>query len=125
VPADLAALGGVRSSLAQALVREGWGGESAGRVLTASTEAMANAMQHGSGPAGALEVAFTVTAGAASVRVLDHGRPGRRPRLPDSGVPPASSTHGRGRLLMRALADEIEVRRAGRGTEVLLGFTPG
>jgi hypothetical protein len=38
-------------------------------------------------------------------------------------VPPASSTHGRGRLLMLALADDLEVCRAGRGTEVLLGLT--
>lgn len=123
MPADLAAVGGVRSTLALALEREGWSGESAGRVLTASTEAIANALEHGSAPAGAVDVAFTVTERAASVRVLDHGHPGRQPWLPASGVRPVSSRHGRGRLLMRAIADDLEVRRRGRGTEVLLGFT--
>ena len=113
VPADLAALGGVRSTLSHALEREGWSGESAGRVLTASTEAMANALEHGSAPAGAVDVAPTVTERAASVRVLDHGRPGRQPWLPASGVPPVSSTHGRGRLLMRRRPQALP-RRAAR-----------
>jgi anti-sigma regulatory factor (Ser/Thr protein kinase) len=124
VPAELAAVGGLRSTLADALRREGWAGEAAFRVLIASTEAMVNALEHGSAPGGSVDVAFRVSARAVSVRVLDEGRPGRHASLAEPDAPPVTSRHGRGRLLMRAMADELHVRRHGRGTEVLLGFTP-
>ena len=124
MPADLAALAGVRSALADALGCEGWTGETAVRVLTACTEAMANALAHGSGPGAGVEVAFTVSATAIRVRVLDEGRSGRRVPAGAPGPPPPSSTGGRGLPLMHALADDVQVCRHGRGTEVLLGFSP-
>lgn len=37
-------------------------------------------------------------------------------------MPPITSLRGCGRLMMRALAAEMQVRRAARGTEVLLAF---
>lgn len=123
VPADLGALGTVRARLAAALAAERWSDDAASRVMTASTEALANALEHGSGPGARVDVAFTVTREAASVRVTDAGRSGRRAVPGDEPeAPPATSTHGRGRLLMRALADEVRIRRRGRGTEVRLGF---
>jgi anti-sigma regulatory factor (Ser/Thr protein kinase) len=126
VPADLDALAGVRDRLAAALAAERWSEDAAIRVMTASTEALANALAHGSGPGARVEMAFRVTRRAASVRVTDAGRPGRRPGLYDEPeVPPEASTHGRGRLLMRALADEVRIRRRGVGTEVRLGFGRG
>jgi anti-sigma regulatory factor (Ser/Thr protein kinase) len=122
VPAAPAALGGVRSSLAKALTSEGWGGEPVERVLTASTEALANALQHGSAPGAGVDVAFRVSGEAASVRVLDQGRPCSRTPPNEVEAPPVTSTNGRGRLLMRGLADEVQIRRQGSGTKVVLGF---
>lgn len=123
VPADLRALGEVREHLAAALLAERWGDDDAIRVMTASTEALANALEHGSGPGARVEMAFTVSRRAASVRVTDAGRPGLPADLDDEPeAPPEASTHGRGRLLMRALADEVRIGRRGPGTEVRLGF---
>jgi anti-sigma regulatory factor (Ser/Thr protein kinase) len=95
------------------------------RVLIAATEAMANAVEHGSSPGAGIEVAVQVTARAARVRVLDAGRPGSRPPLGEPEAPPVTSPRGRGRLMMRALAEEMRVRRRGCGTEVLLVFDRG
>ena len=122
VPADLAAVGAVRSHLAEALARESWTGDAASSVLTASTEALTNAVEHGSAPGARIDVAVQVTALAARVRVLDGGRPGSETPLGEPETPPVTSLRGRGRLMMRALAQEMQVRPHGSGTEVLLVF---
>ena len=122
VPADLAALGAVRSHLAAALAGERWSPDASSRVLIASTEAMANAVEHGSAPGADVDVSFTVTDETAWVRVLDSGCPGCDAPLDAPTAPPVTSTGGRGRLLMRALADQMRVSRRGLGTEVQLGF---
>ena len=46
VPAELDALAGVRDRLAAALAAERWSDDAAIRVMTASTEALANALEH-------------------------------------------------------------------------------
>jgi anti-sigma regulatory factor (Ser/Thr protein kinase) len=122
LPAELSALDSVRSTLSVALRSEGWTDGSAGRVLTASTEALANAVEHGSKPGAGVDVAFTVSMKAASVRVLDQGRAQDRRQQAETDAPEVTSTHGRGRLLMRALADQVQIRPRGAGTEVVLGF---
>ena len=123
VPAELDALAGVRDRLAAALAAERWSDDAAIRVMTASTEALANALEHGSGPGARVEMAFRVTRRAAAVRVTDAGRLGSPAELEHAPEAPSeASTHGRGRLLMRALADEARIRRRGPGTEVRLGF---
>jgi serine/threonine-protein kinase RsbW len=122
VPADLAALGAVRSHIAEALADARWDSDASSRVLIASTEAFANALEHGSAPGAGVDVAFTVTDDNAWVWVRDSGRPGREAPLDDPTAPAVTSTGGRGRLLMRALADQMLVRRRGQGTEVRLGF---
>jgi anti-sigma regulatory factor (Ser/Thr protein kinase) len=86
---------------------------------------MANAVEHGSAPGAGIEVAVEVTELAARVRVLDDGRPGSETPLGEPEVPPVTSLRGRGRLMMRALAEEMRVRRLGNGTEVLLVFHRG
>jgi anti-sigma regulatory factor (Ser/Thr protein kinase) len=125
VPADLAAVGQVHGALAAALASEGWTGEPASRVLTASAEAMANAVEHGSTSGAGIDVAVEISGRAARVRVLDRGRPGSSTPLGEPEAPPLTSLRGRGRLMMRALAEEMQVRRAGPGTEVLLVFSRG
>ena len=57
------------------------------------------------------------------VRVVDGGRPGSATPAPLRAAPSPSSEHGRGILIMAALAARLEIRRAGRGTEVRLVFT--
>ena len=125
VPADLDALASLRSRLTAALESEGWTGDPVDQVLTASTEALANAVEHGSAPGAGVNVSFEVTSEAARVRVLDEGRSGSTTPLGEPAAPPVSSLQGRGRLMMRALAEEMRVRRRGSGTEVLLVFGRG
>ena len=93
VPADLAALGKVHGALAAALASEGWIGEPASRVLTASTEALANAVEHGSAPGAGIDVDVEVSGRAARVRILDGGRPAapRRWASPRRRRSPASA----------------------------------
>ena len=122
VPADLAVVTFVRSALAAVLAREEWPADGAARMLLASTEAVTNAIEHGSPAGGAVEVQLTVSVERAQVRVLDQGRPGIAcPVIPDA-APPVTSPRGRGLLIISRLADDVEVRAAGLGTQVSAGF---
>lgn len=121
VTAELGELLDVRDALASALRRCGWSQEDAFRVLISTDEAFANALSHGSDGAGTIRVAFRVTSSGATVVVADRNRAGvETPALPE--VPPDSSEHGRGLILMRALADRMLVRGGPRGTAVALAF---
>jgi anti-sigma regulatory factor (Ser/Thr protein kinase) len=112
----------VRSALAAVLAREEWPADGAARMLLASTEAVTNAIEHGSPLGGAVEVELTVTPERAEVRVLDQGRPGIPcPVIPDA-APPPTDTRGRGLLIISRLADDVELRPAGLGTEISAGF---
>jgi anti-sigma regulatory factor (Ser/Thr protein kinase) len=122
VPAELGELLEVRDALASALRRCGWNEEDAFRVLISTDEAFANALSHGSEGTGTIRTAFRVTSTAATVIVADRNRAGvATPALP--AVPPESSEHGRGLILMRALADRMLVRGGPCGTAVALAFT--
>jgi anti-sigma regulatory factor (Ser/Thr protein kinase) len=122
VPADLAVVTFVRSAIAAVLTREEWPADGAARMLLASTEAVTNAIEHGSPAGGAVEVELTVSSERAQVRVLDQGRPGIAcPVIPDE-APPVTSPRGRGLLIISRLADDVDVRAAGLGTQVSAGF---
>lgn len=122
VPADLAVVAFVRSALAAVLAREEWPADGAARMLLASTEAVTNAIEHGSPLGGAVEVELTVTSERAEVRVLDQGRPGTRcPAIPHV-APPPTDTRGRGLLIISRLADDVDLRPAGLGTQISAGF---
>jgi anti-sigma regulatory factor (Ser/Thr protein kinase) len=61
----------------------GWPAEATAGALVAVTEAMANALEHGSEPGGRIEIAYSAGPGGAHVLVADEGRPGTRiPRAP-------------------------------------------
>ncbi|HMO00601.1 MAG TPA: ATP-binding protein [Miltoncostaeaceae bacterium] len=125
VPADLAVVTFVRSALAAVLSREEWPADGAARMLLASTEAVTNAIEHGSPMGGAVEVELTVTTERAQVRVLDQGRPGAPcPVIPEV-APPPTDTRGRGLLIISRLADDVDLRPAGLGTQICAGFLRG
>lgn len=123
VAADLRELIDVRTVLAEALEVCGWGEEDAFRVLICADEAIANALSHGSRGAGTIGAAFRVTASTATVLVSDRNR--GAVEIPETQpVPAESSEHGRGLILMRALADRMRLRCGPRGTALALRFTP-
>lgn len=125
VPAEPRSIPEVRSAVADALAARGWPDERPREVVLAVTEAVCNAVEHGSPPGGAVDVEMTVTADRAQVRVADAGHPsGRRPSG-DPQMPPEGSLRGRGRIIMRELADRVDVRAAGSGTAVVLDFHRG
>ena len=122
VPADLTVVSFVRSALACVLTREDWPADSAGRVLLASTEALTNAIEHGSPGGTAVEVDLSVTAERADIRVLDEGRPGAPLPVVPLEPPPPFALRGRGLIIISRLSDEFALRANGDGTEVDVGF---
>jgi serine/threonine-protein kinase RsbW len=109
----------VRDRLAGALDTHGWDDDDAFRVLVCASEALANAVTHGSRPDDALQVRCTVSATHATMVVLDSGE---SPAPIPGAVPDDANEHGRGVLLMRALADSLRIRRLPGGTLVALAF---
>jgi serine/threonine-protein kinase RsbW len=112
----------VRSAIAAVLSREEWPADGAARMLLASTEAVTNAIEHGSPLGGAVEVELIVSPDRAQVRVLDEGRPGTGCPVIPAVAPPPTSPRGRGLLIISRLADEVDLRSAGLGTQISAGF---
>jgi len=109
----------IRDELAAALRQDGWDDEESFRVLVCADEAMANALSHGSGTGGRIDVRFAVSERRALVIVGDARGTASELRMP-AGPPPDSSEHGRGLILMHALADRFRVWRRPAGTLVAL-----
>ena len=122
VPADLTVVGFVRCAIACVLEREEWPAESAGRVLLASSEALTNAIQHGSPAGGLVEVGLSVTPERADIRIVDEGVPGAEPPVCPTCAPSITAERGRGLIIMSRLADDFALTPAGDGTEVRVGF---
>lgn len=124
VPATLGSLAFVRGALALMLDRRPLGADGAGRMLLAASEAVSNAIEHGSsGQDAEVEVRVAARPDGATLTVIDQGRPGERPRIDLRPMPPSpSETRGRGLMIMRALSDEIAVEPAGDGTCVRMDF---
>lgn len=111
-----------RGIVREALRRAEWEEDDIEYVVLAFSEALTNAIDHGSSPGAAVAVEVAATPERVRMRVCDRGR---RASACPTGVPdppPASCENGRGLMIMRALADRFEVVRNGRGTEVRLGF---
>ena len=121
VTADLAEMVTARDTLAGALQECGWSQEDAFRVLICADEAMANAVSHGSAPAGMIDIGFRVSTTGAAFVISDHCAGvidiPRSEALPDD-----TCEHGRGVILMRALADTFRTWRRSEGTMVALAF---
>jgi len=122
VPADLTVVSFVRSALACVLTREDWPADGAGRVLLASTEALTNAIEHGSLGGAAVEVELSVTPERVDIRVLDEGRPGGTLPVVPIEPPPSTALRGRGLLIISRLSDDFDLSAHGDGTQVDVGF---
>ena len=122
IPADLSSLAVVRAAIKEALDAAGWDVDAAARVVLATSEATANAVEHGSLPGELVEIVSQVTEEEAMVRVLDSGGSYPWDRRVDTESPDASAPRGRGLVLINALAQGVEARPAGRGTELRLDF---
>lgn len=122
VPADLSVVSFVRSAMACVLTREEWPSEGAGRVLLASTEALTNAIEHGSRRGATIDVELIVRDDRADVLVLDDGRPGSTlPVVPDV-PPPPTALRGRGLIIISRLSDDLDLAPHGAGTRVSAAF---
>ena len=122
LPAKHESLARVRSELTSALAGAGWTSEPISRVLVAVGEAVTNAVEHGSEGAATVQLEATVEGDHATIRVSDEGCEGHACPQSAPSPPPISSLRGRGLVMIHALADDVRIRRSGRGTEVRLRF---
>ncbi len=125
VPASPDAAALVRSAVAELLAENGWPADDSADIVLATSEAVTNAIEHGSEPGGDLWIAARMEDGALDLRIRDEGRPDRsRPLPPMEGPPPPdAATRGRGLIIMRSLAETLDVIPvSGGGTEVRLVF---
>lgn len=110
--ADLAHLKEARDFAERAAAEFGFHAEACFEVKLALSEAISNAIQHGSSsPADVVHVAARELGGALAFEVADSGR--FVPRVMRRGAMPES---GRGLEFMRRLMDEVEVRPRLDGT---------
>lgn len=122
LPPDHTAVPFARFTLAALLSRHGWDDDDVGRVVLVASEAMSNAIEHGSPDGTRIEVGVAIGPERAEVTVLDRGAPGNVAEIPPPSAPPDSSPRGRGLLIMHRLSDSLDVRSTADGTEVTAGF---
>lgn len=111
VRAERAEMAGMRQTLRRWLEGVGAAGGDISDILLASGEAAANAVEHAYGPA---DAEFTVNAelvdGSIVLTIRDRGR-WRAPR---------GANRGRGRALMEAVMDSVQVQATEAGTKVVM-----
>lgn len=123
VPAEAASVALVRNVLSRLLRATDVGDDLRERVLLATSEAVSNAVEHGSAEHGEIDMGLEVRADRMTVAVSDAGRPGSSMPSAALDTPAADHTRGRGAFIMHALAQLVEVRSDSRGTRVLLRFS--
>jgi len=128
VPADLNQLGGVREAFSAFLHQAGVGADDLSRWQLVLTEAVVNAIVHGSGedPRRAIEVAWTAGSGEVLLSVADTGS-GLRPALPAASLPDDPlQPGGRGLYLIQQSCDHVESLRGEGGFRLVMRrATPG
>jgi anti-sigma regulatory factor (Ser/Thr protein kinase) len=82
---------------------------------------MANAVSHGSAPAGTIDIRFRVSTAAVALVIADHCT-GLIDIPQSDALPDDTCEQGRGMILMRALADAFRMWRRTDGTMVALAF---
>ncbi len=121
--ADPAAPAVARAVIGSELKRQRWDGPDEKSVLIALTEAVANAVRHGSQDDAPITIDYRVSPGHATVAVADTGSGHGRPEIGPVRVPPQTCQHGRGRVLMTSLADRVWMRPNASGITVSLSFS--
>ena len=112
ISADVGRLKEARDFADHVAVEFGLDEEARYEVRLAMSEAVTNAIEHGSSsPADQIKIVASVEAGRLVFEVLDTGR--FRPRVVRRGEMPES---GRGLEFMRVLMDEVDVRPGTAGT---------
>jgi anti-sigma regulatory factor (Ser/Thr protein kinase) len=112
MPADLGLLKEARDFAARAAEEFGLDGDACYDVKLAMSEAVTNAIQHGSASAGdPIRIAVAAEGPALVFEVLDTGR--FVPRVTRRGE---LSESGRGLEFMRVLMDEVDLRPGDNGT---------
>lgn len=107
-----------RARLAKAVRRLGFRGETVDGILLAFTEAVTNAVIHGSAPGcRCVRTLVGVENGRLVIEVIDHGR-GFHPDAVELPPLDCMCEGGRGLFLMRALMDEVEWNPTSSGTVV-------
>lgn len=87
-------------------------------VVSATEEAVVNALMHSRAPSGTVQVTALVFDGRVEVTVRDDGR-GFDPSALDAQHPPDPlEAHGRGLFLVRALMDEVQIDSGEHGTTI-------
>jgi len=126
LPATPSALAVVRDALVQLLLDAGWPAEERWRVITATGEALINAVEHGSRRDDLVGVEVAAGERELTVRVLNAGRSdGAAPPAVPASPPPVDSPRGRGLLAMAGLAERISIQPLDGGAEVVLEFALG
>jgi len=117
IPPSAAQLPAVRHAAERVL--NGVPEEVASDVLVALGEAVGNAIRHGSGGGGSIQVAVVVENGWIEMSVKDRGPTRRPPQLP-SDPPPPMALSGRGLWMILQLVDEVRLSHDGDGTVLSL-----
>jgi len=112
---DFGVLAAVRRFASEAADRAGLGTDARYAVVMACSEAVANAIEHGSPDGDQIEVTAAVEGDSLALYVQDTGR--FVPRVRPRGLMPE---RGRGLAFMSELMDEVQVRAGSRGTVVRL-----
>jgi anti-sigma regulatory factor (Ser/Thr protein kinase) len=112
ISADVGRLKEARDFADRVAVEFGLDDDARYEVRLAMSEAVTNAIEHGSSsPADQIKIVASVEAGRLVFEVLDTGR--FRPRVVRRGEMPES---GRGLEFMRVLMDEVDLRPGAAGT---------
>lgn len=111
--------------VATGLELAGWPSSARADVVLAVDEAVQNAVEHGSEPEAPVVVELDADHARACVTVRDRGRRGRPTPVGEPAAPSPHSIRGRGRVIMRALADDAHWHDCDDGTEVALRFSYG
>lgn len=87
-------------------------------VVSATEEAVINALMYSDAPSGTVEVSALVLDGHIELTVGDDGRGFDRTAVDMEHAPDPLEAHGRGLFLIHALMDEVEILSDDRGTRV-------
>ena len=107
---ERASVARVRAAVDAVAAEHGLPAEAAFDLKVATTEALANALRHGTSEGATVDVTLACDPDMIQVEVADHGR-----FRPAAGLNPE---RGRGLPLMVALSDEVEFAATARGTRV-------